>query len=169
MRVLAVTMCGSLIWSRALSEALAQACARRARGDAAGTAGGRGDACAECGAAHGTLTLRGTRVQSYLLTPEVGAGSRTAGAGLTWPAPLADEALRVWRAGLRSGRPGQVGKLHDEVSRVLWAMGVFNTKEAVTPDGLFCVDVALEGEKACARTPSQVADDDGYFALVTFW
>ncbi len=38
---------------------------------------------------------------------------------------------------------------HEEVSRVLWAMGVFHVDDAITPDGLFCVDIALEGEKAC--------------------
>ena len=134
----------------------------------AGAAGGRGDACAACGAAHGTLTLSGIRVLPYTLTLGIGAGSRTAGAGLTWPAPLADEALRVWRAGLRSGRPGQVSKLHEEVSRVLWAMGVFNTKEAVTPDGLFCVDVALEGEKACTLTHFRVVNDNDTLHLSQF-
>lgn len=43
----------------------------------------------------------------------------------------------------------QISKLHEEVSRVLWAMGVFHVDDAITPDGLFCVDIALEGEKAC--------------------
>ncbi len=38
----------------------------------------------------------------------VPAGARTADAGLAWPAPLAEEALRVWRAGMHAGRPGQV-------------------------------------------------------------
>ncbi len=42
----------------------------------------------------------------------------------------------------------QISKLHEEVSRVLWAMGVFHVDDAITPDGLFCVDIALEGEKA---------------------
>lgn len=53
-------------------------------------------------------------------------------------------------------RGRQISKLHEEVSRVLWAMGVFHTNEALTPDGLFCVDIALEGEKAHpASTSSQ--------------
>ncbi|KAK9840626.1 hypothetical protein WJX81_005387 [Elliptochloris bilobata] len=86
----------------------------------------------------------GQLYQALILLDQPNA--RTAGAGLTWPAPLAEEALRVWRASLHSARP-QMTKLHEEVSRVLWSMGVYHIDEAITPDGLLRVDIALEAEK----------------------
>lgn len=34
---------------------------------------------------------------------------------------------------------------HTEVSRVLWRLGILHHNEFMTPDGHFCIDVALEG------------------------
>jgi hypothetical protein len=42
---------------------------------------------------------------------------------------------------------GRISKLHEEVSQVLWSLGMVHTNEHITPDGLFCVDIALQDSK----------------------
>lgn len=45
----------------------------------------------------------------------------------------------------------QVSKLRDEVSRVLWSMGVYHADDPVTSDGIFRADIALDGEKVSSK------------------
>ena len=45
----------------------------------------------------------------------------------------------------------QVSKLRDEVSRVLWSMGVYHADDAATSDGIFRADVALNGENVSLK------------------
>lgn len=44
-----------------------------------------------------------------------------------------------------------MSKLRDEVSRVLWSMGVYHADDAVTSDGIFRADIALDGEKVSLK------------------
>ena len=46
----------------------------------------------------------------------------------------------------------QVSKLRDEVSRVLWSMGVYHADDAATSDGIIRADIALDGEKVSGLT-----------------
>ena len=50
-------------------------------------------------------------------------------------------------AGAGVQRSGRLSKLHEEVSRVLWSMGVLHRNEHIVCGGMFCVHVALEGDK----------------------
>ena len=43
--------------------------------------------------------------------------------------------------------PGHLSRLHEEVSGALLSVGVQHTNQHVTQDGLFCVDIALQGGK----------------------
>lgn len=40
-----------------------------------------------------------------------------------------------------------MSKLHEEVSRLLWSLGILHTNQHITPDGLFCVDIALQDQQ----------------------
>ena len=57
----------------------------------------------------------------------------------------------------QSRPPGTYAKLvalrpqAEDVSRVLWSLGARHACGEATADGLFCVDIALEGEKARAH------------------
>ena len=62
----------------------------------------------------------------------------------SFPEPLMESARQVWRGGLQ--RSGYLSKMHEEVSRVLWRMGVLHRNEHVMCT-MFCVDIALEGDK----------------------
>ncbi len=42
---------------------------------------------------------------------------------------------------------GHLSRLHEEVSGALFSVGVQHTNQHVTQDGLFCVDIALQGGK----------------------
>ena len=42
---------------------------------------------------------------------------------------------------------GHLSRLHEEVSGALSSFGVQHTNQHVTQDGLFCVDIALQGGK----------------------
>ena len=68
-----------------------------------------------------------------------------------FPKDLAARAERVWRASVSHvARPS---KLQEDVSRVLWSLGVTHKKNEITTDSLFCVDIALEGENVRPRPP----------------
>ena len=43
--------------------------------------------------------------------------------------------------------PGHLSRLHEEVSGTLFSFGIQHTNQHVTQDGLFCVDIALQGGK----------------------
>jgi hypothetical protein len=45
---------------------------------------------------------------------------------------------------------GRMSKLHEDVSQVLWSLGMVHTNEHITPDGLFCVDIAMQDNKVCS-------------------
>ena len=65
----------------------------------------------------------------------------------SFPPGLLESALAVWKASVC--QTGRISKLHEEVSRVLWSLGIVHTNEYITPDGLFCVDIALQDNKVC--------------------
>lgn len=71
----------------------------------------------------------------------MGLGLLTAG----FSDELRDAVQAAWRLGVQ--RSGQLGKLHEEVSRVLWRMGVLHRNQCILCDSMFCVDLALEGDK----------------------
>jgi len=62
-----------------------------------------------------------------------------------FPGPLGLRAECVWRSSVREVT--RMSKLHEDVSRALWSLGVSHTNNKLTSDGLFCIDVALDGEK----------------------
>lgn len=70
-----------------------------------------------------------------------------------FPEGLARRAERVWRAGVHP--LARTSKLQDDVSAVLWSLGVAHKSNEVTADGLFCVDIALEGGKVYICLPVQ--------------
>ena len=59
-----------------------------------------------------------------------------------FPPALLDSALAVWKASVR--QTGRISRMHEEVSRALWSLGIAHTNEQITSDGLFCVDIALQ-------------------------
>ncbi|CAL5220538.1 g2573 [Coccomyxa viridis] len=61
-----------------------------------------------------------------------------------FPKDLAARAERVWRTSVNQA--ARSSKLQEDVSRVLWTLGVAHKNNELTSDGLFCVDIALEGE-----------------------
>lgn len=61
-----------------------------------------------------------------------------------FPQNLAAKAERVWRAAVHPAP--RASKLQEDVSRVLWSLGVAHNNNVLTADGLFCVDIALDGE-----------------------
>jgi len=77
-------------------------------------------------------------------------GGRVAGPSLaaSFPPALLESALAVWKASVR--QTGRISKLHEEVSQVLWSLGMVHTNEHITPDGLFCVDIAMQDSKVCS-------------------
>ncbi len=70
-----------------------------------------------------------------------------------FPKDLAARAERVWRTSVNQA--ARSSKLQEDVSRVLWTLGVAHKNNELTADGLFCVDIALEGEnvRASASLP----------------
>jgi len=62
-----------------------------------------------------------------------------------FPEGLARRAERVWRGSVAAA--SRASKLHEDVSAVLWSLGVAHKNNEVTSDGLFCVDIALEAGK----------------------
>ena len=62
-----------------------------------------------------------------------------------FPRPLLESALPVWKASV--GQTGRMSKLHEEVSRLLWSLGILHTNQHITPDGMFCVDIALQDQQ----------------------
>lgn len=61
-----------------------------------------------------------------------------------FPKNLAAKAERVWRAAVHPAP--RASKLQEDVSRVLWSLGVAHKNSELTAGGLFCVDIALDGE-----------------------
>ena len=82
----------------------------------------------------------------YLKGVATCAGAQLPGSSLAelFPKALAARAERVWRASVQTA--ARSSKLQEDVSRVLWSLGVSHKNSEVTSDGLFCVDIALEGE-----------------------
>jgi hypothetical protein len=74
------------------------------------------------------------------------AGLQMPGSSLAeqFPPALAAKAERVWRAAVHPAP--RASKLQEDVSRVLWSLGVAHKNNELTADGLFCVDIALDGE-----------------------
>lgn len=72
----------------------------------------------------------------------------------SWPQPLLELATAAWRASVQ--RSPSLSKFHEEVSRVLWRMGVLHRNAHILGDGLFCVNVALEGDKVSVLMRSSV-------------
>ena len=74
------------------------------------------------------------------------AGVQLPGSSLAeqFPKDLAARAERVWRTSVNQA--ARSSKLQEDVSRVLWTLGVAHKNNELTSDGLFCVDIALEGE-----------------------
>jgi len=68
------------------------------------------------------------------------------------PHALLQRAERVFKAGA-TARP-QPSRLQQEVSCRLWELGVEHSSQHLTPDGLFCVDIALQGCKVRAGCAS---------------
>ena len=68
----------------------------------------------------------------------------------SFPGPLLESALTVWKASV--GQVGRVSKLHEEVSRLLWSLGILHSNHHLTPDGLFCVDIALQDRQVGSAT-----------------
>ena len=64
-----------------------------------------------------------------------------------FPPALLESALTVWKSSVR--QTGRISRLHEEVSRTLWSLGVAHTNEHITPDGLFCVDMAIPDTQVC--------------------
>lgn len=63
----------------------------------------------------------------------------------SFPRPLLESALPVWKASV--GQTGRMSKLHEEVSCLLWSLGILHTNQHITSDGLFCVDIALQDQQ----------------------
>ena len=63
----------------------------------------------------------------------------------SFPQALLESALAVWKASVR--QTGRVSKLHEEVSCMLWSLGILHTNQHITADGLFCVDIALQDQQ----------------------
>lgn len=68
-----------------------------------------------------------------------------------FPKDLAARAERVWRTSVN--HVARASKLQEDVSRVLWSLGVSHKNNEPTEDGLFCVDIALEGENVSPPSP----------------
>ena len=62
-----------------------------------------------------------------------------------FPPELVDAIRQAWRLGVQ--REAQLGPLHEEVSRVLWRLGVLHRNQCILADGMICVDIALEGDR----------------------
>ena len=65
----------------------------------------------------------------------------------SFPRPLQESALAVWKACVQQTGTGRMSKVHEEVSRLLWGLGILHTNHHVTADGLFCVDIALQDQQ----------------------
>ena len=63
----------------------------------------------------------------------------------SFPRALLESALAVWKASVR--QTGRISKLHEEVSRLLWSLGILHSNQHITADGLFCVDIALQDQQ----------------------
>ncbi|KAK9814919.1 hypothetical protein WJX73_002051 [Symbiochloris irregularis] len=109
--------------------------------------------------------------QAHTLLSNIGAGvpgSPSAGgqqlasaqlaAGFSLPPALLEPARAAWVADVR--RSGRLTKLHEEVSRVLWRMGVLHRSDHVMADGLVCVHMALDGDKVVLEV-----DDASHYAV----
>lgn len=82
------------------------------------------------------------------------AGMGVPGASLAeqFPKALGARAERAWRNSVHQAQ--RSSKLQEDVSRVLWSLGVSHKNNELTADGLFCVDIALDGENVSGESPS---------------
>ncbi|KAK9812353.1 hypothetical protein WJX73_004610 [Symbiochloris irregularis] len=72
------------------------------------------------------------------------------------------EAIKgAWRLGVQ--RDGQLATLHEQVSRVLWRMGVVHRNQHILFDGMVCVDIVLEGDTIVLEV-----DEASHFAVNTW-
>ena len=69
----------------------------------------------------------------------------------SFPPALLEGALAVWKGSVR--QTGRMSKLHEQVSQALWSLGIPHTNDHITPDGLFCVDIALQDIKVSYCIP----------------
>ena len=65
----------------------------------------------------------------------------------SFPPQLQELGKQSWLAAVQ--RSAHLSKFQEEVSRVLWRMGVLHRNAHILQDGMFCVDIALEGDKVC--------------------
>ncbi len=68
-----------------------------------------------------------------------------------FPQALLQRAERVYKASATASV--QPSRLQQEVSCRLWELGVQHSTQHLTPDSLFCVDIALQGCKVRAGSP----------------
>lgn len=61
----------------------------------------------------------------------------------SFPQPLLEAAEQAWRASVQ--KTNKLSVQHQDISRTLWKLGVAHTSEHLTPDGLFCIDICLNG------------------------
>ena len=76
---------------------------------------------------------------------QMGVPSLTA----SFPAPLLEQGRQAWLAGVQ--RSGRLSKLHEEVSRVLWRMGILHRNDHILANGLLCVHMALENDQVSLK------------------
>ena len=48
----------------------------------------------------------------------------------------------MWRANVR--QRGRISRLHEQISRALWGLGILHHSQSITADGLFCLDITLD-------------------------
>lgn len=63
----------------------------------------------------------------------------------SFPRALLESSIAVWKASVR--QTGRMSKLHEEVSCLLWSLGILHSNHHITADGLFCVDIALQDQQ----------------------
>ena len=78
---------------------------------------------------------------------QMGVTPLTAG----FSAPLLESLSAAWQASVQ--RSGTLSPLHEDVSRVLWSMGLLHRNENVICNNMFCVSMALEGDKVSSHVP----------------
>ena len=64
---------------------------------------------------------------------------------------LLEAAEEVWRANAR--QTGRVSRLHEEISRALWGLGILHCNQNITADGLFCLDITLDNTNVRSPPP----------------
>ncbi|KAK9819771.1 hypothetical protein WJX72_002182 [[Myrmecia] bisecta] len=96
--------------------------------------------------------------QAYLLLEGQGSQLGTPSVASLFPPGLLEDAATIWKQAIH--RSGRMSKLQEEVSRVLWSLGVIHRTDHITMDGLFCVDIALENDRVIIEV-----DGPSHFAV----